>query len=278
MIARILGVLLLILAVIGGFMVMGGSPKSLWHPSELIVIWGSALATFLISSNEFILKRSLVYALKFFGAGRASKKLYYQLVVLILELSKIGRSQGMLALDKELENPGSSQVIQRYELIAKDPQLVQFIAKNMVLIGMLPLKTFHYKEFLEDQIYRITESNMQVPKLMSKVSDWLPGFGIMAAIMGVILTMKLIGGEVSLVGEAIGAALVGTFVGILTAFGIVAPSAHVVENMIEEDQLILETAAIGLNAYAEGNSPGLIVEILKQQIPPGYYDEALDDL
>lgn len=273
MIIKILGIFILMLAVMLGFMVMGGNLLSLWHPSELIVIWGSALAVFFIASPAMVIKRTFIYTGRFMMGGRVDKQIYAELMALMDELFRIGRSEGMLALQKHVEEPTASPVFQRYDRVFQHLDLRTFIAKNLELMSMVSLKTFNFKGHLDDQIHVLIHDYKEVPKILNKIGDWLPGFGIMAAIMGVILTMGQLGGDVTVIGASIGAALVGTFIGIFTAFGVVAPMAHAIEIMINQDQTLLEAAAVGMHAYAEGNSPGVVLQIAKQQIPPGYLVE-----
>ena len=123
-----------------------------------------------------------------------------------------------------------------------------------------------------DQIDGIYNSMMEVPRATGKVADWLPGFGIVAAIMGVILTMSLLAGDmdVALIGQSIGAALVGTLAGVFFAFAVVAPFTHALELMNRQDRSLLEMVAAFMTAYANGVSPNLAVEIARQRVPPEY--------
>jgi chemotaxis protein MotA len=125
---------------------------------------------------------------------------------------------------------------------------------------------------LEDQIHDIYNSMMEVPKSVGKVADWLPGFGIVAAVLGVILTMELLGGDmdVAKIGTAIGAALVGTLTGVFVAFAVLAPFVHAVEVMIRQDRSLFEMSAAFMAAYANGVSPNLAVEIGRQRVPPEF--------
>jgi chemotaxis protein MotA len=135
---------------------------------------------------------------------------------------------------------------------------------------MNPPKGHEIDIMAEKRISLWFRSASEVPRLTSKVSDWLPGFGIMAAIMGVILTMTTVGGPVEITAKFIGVALTGTFYGIFFAFAVVGPFSHALEVMLRQDKMLFEMAAGAIAAYADGVSPNIAIEIGRQRVPPEY--------
>lgn len=271
------GFLVLMLAIIGGFAIMQGPLGELWHPSELIVILGAALAAFLLAAPVPVVGRTFVMSLRFFQGDKANMQVYAQVLGLLQELFKLSRSQGVLALDKHISDPSSSAVFSKYPAVLAHKELLSFVLDCFSYVLMNPPKGHEIDKMAEKRISLWFRSASEVPKLTGKVGDWLPGFGIMAAIMGVILTMTTVGGPVEITAQFIGAALTGTFYGIFFAFAIVGPFTHALEVMLRQDKMLFEMAAGAISAYADGVSPNLAIEIGRQRVPPEYRDKLLGD-
>lgn len=272
MIAKPVGILIILLSFLGGFVLMGGNLLSLWHPSELVVILGIALGTFLASTPVSVWKRTFYFLGRYFAGDRVNKRLYQETLGLLEELARLSRSSGMLALEKHLLEPEGSPIFMHYSRVMKHQDLRRFIVENFNYLLLNPPESQNFKDHLHNQIMVITQSMSEVPKSVGKVADWLPGFGIVAAVLGVILTMELLGGDMDIaaIGKAIGAALVGTLTGVFMAFAVLAPFVHAVEVMIRQDRMLMEVTAEFISAYANGVSPSLAVEIGRQSLPPEY--------
>lgn len=271
-IGKPLGILVIIASLLGGFKLMGGDLAALFHPSELVIILGVAFGAFLVSTPVYIWWRTLQTVGRFFAGDKVTKRLYSETIGLLEELARTARASGMLALEKHVVNPTVSPIFSHYSAVMKHKVLQKFIVDNFNYLLLNPPQSQNFEHHLMDQIDGIYNSLMEVPRATGKVADWLPGFGIVAAIMGVILTMNLLAGEmdVALIGQSIGAALVGTLAGVFFAFAVVAPFTHAVEVMNRQDRSLLEMTAAFLAAYANGVSPNLAVEIARQRIPPEY--------
>lgn len=268
-----IGLLLLAATIVGGFAVMHGPLAELWHPSELIIIVGAGLAAFLLAAPIPVVTRTFVMSLRYFQGDKANIKVYGQLLGLLEELFKLSRAQGVLALDKHVSDPQSSNIFSRYPAVVKHKELLAFVAECFGYVLMNPPKGHELNHMAEKRISIWFRSASEVPKIAGKVGDWLPGFGIMAAIMGVILTMTTVGGPVEITAKFIGAALTGTFYGILFAFAIIGPFTHAMEVMLRQDKMLLEMAAAAIGAYSDGVSPNLAIEIGRQRVPPEYRDK-----
>ncbi|WP_040726202.1 motility-associated protein [Thiomicrorhabdus sp. Kp2] len=272
MFAKPFGILVITLSFFGGFLLMGGNLLSLWHPSELVVILGIALGTFLASTPVHVWGRTMRFLGRYFTGERVTKKLYADTLGLLEDLARLSRASGVLALEKHIISPDSSPIFQNYSSVLKHQDLKKFIVDNFSYLLLNPPQSQSFDHHLENQIYDIYDSMSEVPKSVGKVADWLPGFGIVAAVLGVILTMELLGGDmdVAKIGTAIGAALVGTLTGVFFAFAVLAPFVHAVEVMIRQDKSLFEMTASFLSAYANGVSPNLAVEIGRQRVPPEF--------
>ena len=272
MFAKPFGILVITLSFFGGFMLMGGNLLSLWHPSELVVILGIGIGTFLASTPVYVWKRSMVFVGRYFAGERVTQQLYTDTLALLEELARLSRAEGVLSLEKHIVSPESSTIFASHPAIMKHADLKKFVIDNFSYLLLNPPQSQNFDHYLEDQIEDIINSMSEVPKAVGKVADWLPGFGIVAAVLGVILTMELLGGDmdVAKIGTAIGAALVGTLTGVYFAFAVLAPFVHAIEVMIRQDRALLEMTAAFLSAYANGVSPSLVAEIGRQRVPPEF--------
>lgn len=272
MIAKPFGILVITLSFFGGFLLMGGNLLSLWHPSELVVILGLAIGTFLASTPVHVWSRTMRFLGRYFSGEKVTKTLYSDTLGLLEDLARLSRSSGVLALEKHIISPENSNIFQKHPSVLKHQDLKKFIIDNFSYLLLNPPQSQSFEHHLENQIYDIYDSMSEVPKSVGKVADWLPGFGIVAAVLGVILTMELLGGDmdVAKIGTAIGAALVGTLTGVFFAFAVLAPFVHSVEVMIRQDKSLLEMTASFLAAYSNGVSPNLAVEIGRQRVPPEF--------
>jgi len=230
------------------------------------------LGSFMAATPVSVWVKTMVYLGAFFKGNRVDSKLYSDLIGLMDELSRTSRANGMLSLEPHLDNPSSSAIFNKYPRVMKHKELGSFIVDNFNYLLLNPPANQSFSDHLDIQVDNIVEAMQEVPRAVGKVADWLPGFGIVAAVMGVILTMDLLAGEmdVAAIGAAIGAALVGTLTGVFMAFAVCAPFVHAVEVMIRQDRSLLETASRYLQAYADGVSPNLAVEIGIQSVPPEF--------
>jgi chemotaxis protein MotA len=270
--AKPFGIIVILLSFLGGFLLMGGNLAAIWHPAELVVILGIALGAFLLSAPFYVWVASITSVGRIFGGERVNKKIYADTLGVLDELVRLGRMSGMLALEKHIVSPDASPVFRKYPMVLKHKILKKFIVDNFSYLLLNPPQSQDFEAHLLDQIDGIYNSLMEVPKATGKIADWMPGFGIIAAIMGVIMTMTLLGGDmdVGLIGQSVGAALVGTLMGIFLAFAFVAPFTHFLEVMNRQEKALLEMVAAYLHAYANGVSPNLAIEIARQRIPPEY--------
>lgn len=272
MFAKPIGIIIILASLLGGFALMGGNLMALWHPSELVVILGISFGAFLASTPVYVWTRTFAYLGRFFAGERVTKELYSETLGLLEELARLSRSSGMLALEKHIVSPENSPIFMHYSKVLKHKDLKKFIIDNFSYLLLNPPASLNFEHHLANQIDDVYHSQMEVPKAAGKVGDWLPGFGIVAAVLGVIITMELLGGDmdVAAIGTAIGAALVGTLTGVFFAFAVVAPFVHSVEVMIRQDRSLFEMTASFLEAFASGVSPNLAVEIGRQRIPPEF--------
>ncbi len=272
MISKPIAIIIILLSFIGGFMMQGGSLLSLWHPAKIILILGLALGTFLASTPVYIWIKTLKYIGRFFGGGRVDQRLYIETLSLLGDMARLARREGVLSMQNHLLNPEDSPLLNKYTSVMKHIELRKFIVNNFGYLISNPPESFEFKCFLEDQIEDIVQSNMEVPRATGKIANLLPGFGIVGAVLGVVLTMNLLGADmdVSKIGASIGAALVGTLIGVFVAFAVVAPFTHAIEIMIRQDRSLYEMTSAYLLAFQQGVSPLLAEDIARLRVPPEF--------
>ncbi len=256
----ILGLVVLFGCVLGGFVIHGGNIMSLFQPSELLIIGGAALGAMIISNPMNITMGVVKSTGALLTPSKFNKAFYLELLTLLYDILNKTRREGLMAIEGDIEEPESSPIFGNSPGILKDHHLIEFICdylRIMVAGNMAP----HELEALIDQELEghHQEANL-VPAAIQTVADGLPGFGIVAAVLGVVITMGKIGGPPSELGHSVAAALVGTLLGILMAYGFVAPFASYLGHKARDESRAYECIKAVLVASMNGVPPQIAVE------------------
>lgn len=263
----IIGSVIVTLCVIGGFMMGGGHVGALWHPNELIIIGGGALGALIIMSPRKVLVdmvKGLLVCLKGAPHSRAS---YDELLKVLYELFLIGRRNGMIALEEHVLDPANSSILKRYPRFSGNPHAVEFLCGSLRPIIDGKIKPDQLRVLLDVEIERMETEHHAPVSVLTKTSDAMPGFGIVAAVLGIIVTMASISGAVEAVGEHVAAALVGTFLGILLAYGFLGPLATNLEFVGEAELDFTKCIAACVTGFASGMAPVTAVELGRRGLP-----------
>lgn len=263
----IIGIVVVLGCVIGGFLLEGGHLHVLFQPIELLIIGGAAMGSFLISSPKSVVSGTIKHMLHVFTAKEPSSDDYRDLLTLLFELLNIARKDGIVALEPHVNNPEQSSSINRYPGIARNKQLAYFICDNIKALLSEGIEAHRYDDLMRMDIATLYHHAMIPPTAVNKVADSLPGLGIVAAVLGIVLTMAKINEPPEVLGHSIGAALVGTFLGILLCYGFVGPMATNLEYQAKAQQHLLLVAKEVLAAFNSGFSPMLSVEMGRRAIP-----------
>ncbi|MFU2210420.1 flagellar motor stator protein MotA [Solidesulfovibrio sp. C21] len=263
----IIGIVVVLGCVIGGFLLEGGHMGVLIQPIELLIIGGAALGSFLISAPKSVVVGTFKHILHVFSGKEASAADYQDLLTLLFELMNIARRDGIVALEPHVSNPEQSSTINRYPNIAKNKQLAYFICDNIKALLSEGIDAHRYDDLMRTDIATLHHHAMIAPSAVTRVADSLPGLGIVAAVLGIVLTMGKINEPPEVLGHSIGAALVGTFLGILMCYGFVGPMASNLEYQAKAQQHMLLVAKDVLAAFNSGFSPMLSVEMGRRAIP-----------
>jgi len=257
----IIGWVVLMGCVMGSFVLGGGHVASLIQPFELMCIFGAASGAFVVSSPMKTLKATLkAVPACFKGGGGYTKSMYLQLIALLFELLQKARKDGWMSLETDVEDPKTSPIFAKYPDTMHDHHLVEFLVDylRMMVGGNINV---HEMQDLMDAELATHHAETAIPaKAIQNIADGLPAFGIVAAVMGVVHTMGSVGAPPAILGEMIAGALVGTFLGILLAYGFAGPIATLLTAKSEENTKPFECVKSVLLASMNGHAPSVAVE------------------
>lgn len=256
----IVGYIIVFGCVFGGFALAGGHLASLFQPIELLMIGGAGLGAFIVSNTGKTIKATMKGFGTCFKGAKFNKALYLELILLLYGiLSKI-RAEGMISIEKDVDNPEDSVIFKKYPLILADHHIVEFITDYLRLMVSGNMDPFQIENLMENEIDTHHHESLIPAHCIAKIADGLPAFGIVAAVMGVVHTMESVGLPPAELGILIAKALVGTFLGILLAYGMVGPLATLLENKVEEEAKVYQCIKVTLLASLNGYPPSIAVE------------------
>ena len=259
------GTVIVLVCVAGGFLMAGGNLMLLWHPSEIVVIIGAALGAFITSNPMKVVKASFSGALTLLKKARYERSDYVDILKLVFDLLVKARKEGLLAIEADIEDPEKSAVFSKYPKILADHHMIEFITDCLRLMVGGNLDPNELESLLEYELETHHKEAAEPAHAVQKVADALPGFGIVAAVLGIINTMAAIdGADTATIGGKVGAALVGTFLGILVAYGIVGPIAAAMEARAHEEGKAFEVVKMALVASVRGYPPQVAVEFARK--------------
>jgi chemotaxis protein MotA len=263
----IIGIVVVLGAVVGGYLMEHGQLGVLVQPAELVIIGGAAMGTLLIANPLPILKK-IVHGLIAVLKGSPYTKTYYlDTLKMLNDLFMQARKNGMVKLEEDVENPGKSQVFTKYPAFLKHHHAVHFVCDTLRMAISGGVQPFDLDQMMEmDMEVHHHEATVPVSALTT-VADALPGLGIVAAVLGVVITMGALGGPPEEIGHKVAAALVGTFLGILLCYGFLGPLAANITKMNDAESDYLRCLRQGLIAFVKGSPPALAIEFARRSIP-----------
>ena len=256
----IIGYVLVLGAVFGGYAMEHGDFAVLIQPIELMTIGGAALGAFITANSTKVLGATFKSLPKLLGGSKYTKERYMALMALLYDILTKIRKEGMMAVENDIEEPDKSALFQKHPAIAADHHLVEFITDYLRMMVSGNMNPFEIESLMEQEIDTHHHEAMQPSISLQKAADGLPAFGIVAAVMGVVRTMASVGKPPAILGEMIAAALVGTFLGILLSYGFIGPLAALLEQKVDESTKELNCVKTTLLANLQGYAPALAVE------------------
>jgi chemotaxis protein MotA len=262
----IAGLVVVFASVVGGYLMAGGALLVLNQPSEFLVIGGAAIGTLLVSTPGSVLKLMMAQVKAVMGGG-TSRGAYVELLSMLYQIFKQVQQGGLMSLESHFEDPSKSPILQKYPRFMKRHEAVDFLAdsfKVLIVGGIAP----HDLEALMDEDMKAHHDEALRPSAtLSKIGDALPGLGIVAAVLGIVITMGHIDAPPEEIGHHVGAALVGTFLGILLSYGLVAPIAQKLEHHVTDEGYYCLCIKAGLLAVYKGNPPAIAIEFARRVLP-----------
>jgi chemotaxis protein MotA len=266
---QIIGIVLLFGLVFGSFIISGGNIGVILHalPHEMMCIGGAAIASFLIGNSMSVIKGTGGGMGKAFKGPSWNASDYRDLLSLLFLLTKTMKSKGVIALESHIENPHESSIFSRFPKIGKDHFAVDFICDTLRMMTMNLEDPHQVEDAMEKQLEKHHHEALGPSHALQSLADALPALGIVAAVLGVIKTMGAITEPPEVLGEMIGSALVGTFMGVFLAYGLVAPIATRMKGIVEEDGAFYQIIQSVLVAHLHGNAAQISVEIGRGNVP-----------
>ena len=256
----VIGWVMVIGSVIGSFMGVGGHLMALLQPFELLCIFGAAVGAFVVSNPPAILKKTLKSIPAAFKGGGYSKEKYVQLIALLYELLQKARKEGMMALEVDVEAPEKSPTFIKYEHVLNDHHLLEFIVDYLRMMSSGNVNALEMQDLMDEELETHHAEATVASGAIQKMADGLPAFGIVAAVMGVVHTMGSVGAAPAVLGEMIAGALVGTFLGILLAYGFFGPLADLLAAKGQAESKPFQCVKSVLLASMNGYAPAIAVE------------------
>ncbi|RDL43000.1 flagellar motor stator protein MotA [Marinomonas piezotolerans] len=261
------GMLVVIVSVVTGYIASHGEMLALWQPFEVLIIVGSALGAFFIANPLSLQIQTAKLLPQIIVGSRHNTAFQVQLLGCVYSIFQRSRQEGLLAIEQDIEAPFESDLFSRFPDVLRDHALVEFFTDNYRVYTMTGLPVHEFEAMMDAELELIQEELVAPSHAVNRVAEGLPGFGIVAAVLGIVITMGAIGGPMDEIGTHVAAALVGTFLGIFFAYGFVGPvSAHLERLGEQEFQSYLCLKAC-LNAMAAGHPPTVCAEAGRKMLP-----------
>jgi len=260
----ILGVIIVFGSVLGGFIMAKGELRALMHLSELIIIGGAALGALVIMSPKKVLVDLGKQLLRTLKGSPYNKQSYDELFKALYELFMLGRRSGMVALEEHVMNPETSAIFTKYPSFLGNHHAIEFLCSGLRPIIDGKIKPDQLKLLLEIELNAMEEEHEKPVAVLTKAADAMPGFGIVAAVLGIVITMASIAGPVDQIGEKVAAALVGTFLGIFISYGFMNPLAVNMDFINHAEMSFIKCIAASVTGFANGMSPLMAVEVARR--------------
>jgi chemotaxis protein MotA len=262
----IIGIVVVFGAVVGGYLMEHGNLKVLLQPAELLIIAGAGAGTVLVANPLHILKKILAGVLGVFAGSKYTKQRYLELLKTMYDLLNKARKEGLMSLEADVEEPAKSPILSKNAALMKDHHALAFLCDSlrMAITGVEP---FDLDQLLDLDMEVHHHDSTQPVAALSTMADSLPGLGIVAAVLGVVITMGALGGPPEEIGHKVAAALVGTFLGILLCYGLVGPLAGNMAKAADEEAAFLGVLRVLMISFLKGTAPIMAVEFARRAVP-----------
>lgn len=272
------GIIIVFLCTFGGYIALGGNMTIIIKaaPFELVIILGTGIGAYIIGNSKKILNNVNGALRKMLAGPSYSKADYLDLLCLMFMIFKLAKTKGMLTLEAHVENPKESKIFTNFPKLLRDHHIIDFLCDYLRMMTMGTENAMHIEDLMTAEIEVHHQEDHQLAGSIQTLADALPALGIVAAVLGVIKTMAAIDQPPEILGKMIGAALVGTFLGVFLAYGAVGPIASNLNLIYEEDSKMFEAIKVGFVAFLNGHAPAVSIEFARKALMshqrPGFYE------
>jgi chemotaxis protein MotA len=263
----IIGIAVVLGAVVGGYLMEHGNLSVLFQPAEVVIIFGAAIGSLIIASPPKVLSLIIKSMGKLFGSGGMGKGGYLELLTLLFQIFSKIRKEGLISIEGDIEEPDKSPIFNKHKKVLTNHHAINYLCDNLKVIISTNVPAHELDSLMELDAETHHHEALTPAHKISMVADSLPGLGIVAAVLGVVLTMGKISEPPEVLGHSIGAALVGTFMGVLMCYGFVGPIAANIETKVKDDGVAFEIIRVALVSFVGGAAPQMAVEFGRRAIP-----------
>jgi len=263
----IVGFIVVISAVVGGYLLAHGNLSVLFQPTEVLIIFGAAIGGFLISSPLKVVKKVAGAVAGIFTGKNLSKEDYLEALLLLNRIFYKIRQQGLVSIESDVDRPEESPVFSKFPHILKNERALNLITDTLRTVMTTTIAPHELEALLDSELETHMEELTNPSKSVNFIADALPGLGIVAAVLGIVITMGKIGEPPEILGQHVGAALVGTFLGVLLCYGFVGPMGRSLEHTATEHLQYLTVLKVSLLSFIGGAAPKVAVEFGRRVIP-----------
>jgi chemotaxis protein MotA len=263
----IIGAVIVLGMIIGGYLMEHGNLSLLFQPAELVIIGGAALGSFIIASPMKIIKATIAGFITILKGKAYSKSDYMEILMLMTEIFAKIRKEGLVSIEGDVDNPGESAIFSKYPKFLHNHHAVELVADTLRTVMTTSIAPHELEALLDVELESHYEEAMHPSHAIATVADAMPALGIVAAVLGVVLTMSKINEPPEVLGHSIGAALVGTFLGVLLSYGFIGPLARNLGYIAAEDKEYLSVIKMSLISFVGGAAPQIAVEFGRRVIP-----------
>ena len=264
---KLFGIIIIMGCVVGGFIMSGGQLSSFWQPGEIIIILGAGMGAMVLANPRAVLAEMYRQIRGIMRKNEYTNEYQRQLLMLLYELLELVQDGGLKVLDEHIEAPENSPLFQKYPLMLRDKALVTFISDNFRLMAMGKINEHELEGILEQELGAMEENLLQPSRSLQRTAEAMPGFGICAAVLGIIITMQSIDGSIAVIGVKVAAALVGTFLGVFFCYCFMDPVANAMEQRTKKQISVLECVRTVLVNHVAGKPTLLAVDAGRKMLP-----------
>lgn len=264
----IIGAVLVLGSVIGGYVMHHGNLLVLFQPNEFLIIGGAGLGSMVVGNSPGTLKRATRQALDLIKPSPYGVESYSDLLHLLFKVFQKARKEGLMGIESHVEDPEASTLFNEHPRFLHNHHAVAMLCDTIKVLLTGTVENHHLDDILTLDLDRHHHEALGGPSAIAKVADAMPGFGIVAAVLGVVITMGAIGGSATEVGEKVAAALIGTFLGILLSYGVLGPVAQAIEGRVNSEHEYMLVIKTALLAFARGDAPMSAIEFARRNIQP----------